>query len=67
MLVDDSDHADNRHLDRPVHVYVGVRPWQIASGGVQIQQEQQSEQQQEQQQVRLAQHSLVMSDRKGET
>jgi hypothetical protein len=66
MVADNSDHANNRGLDRSVctRVYVDVCPCLVASSGAQIQQEQQSEQQQ---QARLAQHSLVRSGHRGKT
>ena len=73
MLVDNSDCANNRGLDKLVHtsahaaVYAASTPCLVASSGAQIQQEQQQQQQEQQQQVRLAQHFLVRSEQRGKT
>jgi len=72
MLVKNADRTDNRRPDGTVcaHTSTVVRPCPAASSGAIIGQQaqiQQEQQQQEQQQVRLAQHSLVTSDCRGET
>jgi hypothetical protein len=70
-LFENADRTDNRRLDGTIHAYVdmGVYPCPVASSGASIgrQAQIQQEQQQEQQQMRLAQHSLVTSDCRGET
>jgi uncharacterized lipoprotein NlpE involved in copper resistance len=70
-LIENADRNDNRRPDGTVraHVDMGVSPCPVASGGAFVgrQAQIQQEQQQEQQQMRLAQHSLVTSDCRGET